>query len=170
MLICKPRVNTTQSSRNDCVSEFPNKTRWCVWWWNVYLIWINVHTSAPKYLFLRKGTLLVRNTWTLTQSFFLTQSSPPGSWSSPGEGRCSPGLGNYCILLSQAPNFPAPGQGSIIPRLIVGCFSAVSCRTPHSALQTRVSFHKNLVLHIPVRVPGDVAMAISVSLRWRSAN
>lgn len=66
------------------------------------------------------------------------------------------------------PNFPSPGQGSIIPQLCVGCFSAVLRRTPHSALQTRVSFHKNLVLHIPAHVPGYVAMAISVRLRWLS--
>lgn len=63
--------------------------------------------------------------------------------------------------------FPWP-EAQSFPSFFSGCFSAVLCRTLHSALQTCISFHKNLVLHIPANVPGYVAMAISVRLRWHS--
>lgn len=124
-------------------------------------------TQCSETFIPQKRMLLVRNTWLPTQNFFPTQSSPQGSRSPSWELQMPPMVGHR-ILLSQVPNPPSPGQGSIILQLFFGCFSAVFCRTLHSVPQTWVSFHKNLLLHIPVNVPAYVAMVISVRLGWRS--
>lgn len=51
---------------------------------------------------------------------------------------------------------------------LLGCFSAVLHRTLHHTFQALVSFDKNLVLHIPANVPGDVAVANTIILHWHS--
>lgn len=122
-------------------------------------------------------TVLLRNIYSAERTLPAGSAWPPTQISSslsrrpqvhglPRENcRCIQGLANYCILLIQVPNFPAPGQASIIPQPSFGCFSAVLCRTLHSALHTWVSLRKNLVWHSPARVPGCVA--VSLRLCWR---
>lgn len=66
-------------------------------------------------------------------------------------------------------NFPFPWPGLNHSSALFLAASQQFCAELSTLLFKHESpFHKNLVLHIPANVPGCVAMAISVRLRWHS--
>lgn len=131
-LICKSRVkNNIKQLKTNALINFKIKLD-CVF--DEMFIWLYVHTSAQKHLFHRKAHCWLE-THGLQHKTSSSLSHHPEVQGLPHANcRCIQWLDNYCFLFSQVPNFLSPGQGSIIPQLFFGCFSAVFCRTLHSAL------------------------------------